>query len=173
MGFIDRISRNNAKERMISEKLKAYKFSDRVKGKPLNIVSGNFTVPLENRIMAYAGIPEYIQRAKLVDEKIIKIKADLKMRYEKLEKKFGNKQVKFNKSWEDILNCYNFQEVNELIIKHNLLYHQEANLRMDFETGEYLLGSNIWEKTPPVMRIINTGGFTFQIDSVMSRGNNL
>ena len=73
MGFIDRISRNNAKERMISEKLKAYKFSDRVKGKPLNIVSGNFTVPLENRIMAYAGIPEYIQRAKRVDEKIIKI----------------------------------------------------------------------------------------------------
>ncbi len=148
MGFIDRISKNNAKERMIGEKLESYNFSDKVKGKPLNIVSANFTVSLENKIMACAGIPEYIQRAKLVEEKITKIKADLKIRYDKLEKKLGNNHARFNKSWESILKSYNFQEVNELIEKHNMFYPLEANLRMDFDSSEYLLGSNIWEKTP-------------------------
>lgn len=148
MGFIDRISKNNAKERMIREKLDSYNFSDKVKGKPLNIVSVNFTVPLENKIMAYAGIPEYIQRAKLVDEKILKIRSDLRMKYDKLERKFGKNYVKFNKAWENILKFYNFQEVNELIEKHNLYYPIEANLSMDFESGEYMLGSNTWERTP-------------------------
>ncbi len=148
MSFIDRISRNNAKERMIREKLDSYNLSDKVKGKPLNIISVNFTVPLENKIMAYAGIPEYIQRAKLVEERIIKTKTDLKTRYEKLDKRIGYNYGKFNKSWENILKSCCFQEINQLIEKHNLLYPQEANLKMDLESGEYLLGSIVWKKTP-------------------------
>lgn len=148
MGFIDRISKNNARDRMIREKLESHTFSNKCIGKPLNIISVNFTVPLEKTIMSYAGIPEYIQRAKLVEEKITKIKSDLKLHYDKLEKKEGNNHIKFNRSWKKILESYNFQEANELINKHNLYYPQEANLRMDFDTGEYLLGSDIWRKTP-------------------------
>lgn len=148
MGFIDRISRNNARDRLIREKLESHPFSDKCIGKPLNIISVNFTVPLEKTIMSYAGIPEYIQRAKLVEEKTTKIKSDLKLQYDKLEKRVGNNRIKFNKSWENILKSYNFQDINQLIEKHNLFYPQEANLRMDFDTGEYLLGSDIWRKTP-------------------------
>lgn len=148
MGYIDRISKNNARDRMIREKLESHTFSDKRIGKPLNIVSVNFTVPLEKTIMSYAGIPEYMQRAKLVEEKIAKIKSDLKLYYDKLKKKEGNNHIKFNRSWKKMLESYNFQEVNELINKHNLFYPQEANLRMDFDTGEYLLGSDIWRKTP-------------------------
>ncbi|MCP4131016.1 MAG: hypothetical protein GY754_08560 [bacterium] len=148
MGTIDRISQKNAMDRMIGEKLESHSFSDKLKGKPLKIRSVNFTVSLEKQILAYAGVPEYMKRAKLVEEKISGIKSGLQKKYNDLDKKLGNNSVTFNKAWNDLLESYDFQAVNELIKKHNLLYPQEANLKIDPDTREYLLGSEIWEKTP-------------------------
>jgi len=148
MKIIDKISYNNAKERMIREKLESHAFSDKYKGKPLKIRQVNFTVPLEKQILSYVGVPEYVKRAKVVEEKIIKIKLDLKRQYDSLGETSGNNLDSFNNAWDSILKSYDFQEINELIEKHNLLYPQEANLRMDTNSGEYLLGSKVWKQTP-------------------------
>ncbi|MCG8702450.1 MAG: hypothetical protein MI922_30645 [Bacteroidales bacterium] len=142
-----------AKDRLIGEHLDSHEFPKELIGKPLKLHPKNFTTSTEHEIQAYVGgPPKFAIRARKIETTIEKLYQDLDHDYAELIDHYGDNPTLFAKHWNQVINSLELKKLNSLIEKHNKYYPVEAGLRLDSDTGKYMLGSTPWKEKKKITK---------------------
>jgi hypothetical protein len=106
-------------------------------GKPLSTRSRQTQRTIEG-YLATGGPPRWMERLMSVENGIRREKRALAERYERLRRELADDPAAFAERWRAIAHAQRYDELNELIRRHNAYYPIERDLPMDPRTGEYL-----------------------------------
>lgn len=157
------------RDRKTGKQLDEYDFPKELQGKALKIPQKNFNTTLDQKIRSFAGPPAYALRARKIEDSIAFIYQDLETKYAELLEAHGNDPAEFGRKWQEIIDGIDLNTLNELIEKHNEYYPIEANLRMDIETSNYMLGSTPWKAKEKITKEKLLKRFPFQLIRDSSR----
>jgi hypothetical protein len=88
-------------------------------------------------------------RLREIDQLTARAEAALAERRRELARDCADDPEAFEARWRRVAESWRFDEVNELIERHNRFFPAEARLPMDPRTGEFvLLGGDRYERTP-------------------------
>ncbi len=118
---------------------------DDLKGNPVRIPQVNFDVPLEQKMKAKCGPPPYAVRAKLIEDIIEKLEAELEKQWKNIAETYNHDPEKFERIWKAVVETLDLKKLDELIKEHNTYYPIEANLREDPDTGQLMIGATPWK----------------------------
>jgi len=107
-------------------------------GKPLSSRSRQTARTLE-AYLASGAPPRWMERLMSVENGIRREKRRLAERYERLQRELADDPEGFAARWRAVAHAQRFDELNELIRRHNAYYPIERDLPMDPRTGEYIL----------------------------------
>ena len=125
------MSNTSYRDRILAKQLEAHKFDEDIIGKPLEIPSVHFTIPLSKKIQALSGPPYYVVRARRIEQTTDQLMEDLAIEYRKMIKKFVNRPKVFSSKWKSLIEAWPLDKLNDLIENHNNYYPIEANLQID------------------------------------------
>lgn len=108
-----------------------------LRGEQLRLRLRNFTTETDGYLASLGGPPHYMVRLREIEEATAAHLADITERYERL--RASEPSSSFPAAWERELAQLRFDEVNDLIDRHNRWYPVEARLRMDPRRGDYVL----------------------------------
>ena len=108
-------------------------------GKPLPIRAR--AVPPERRCVPRrdAGPLPYMLRLREIEQLTAAHELELRDAWRALADACGEDAVQFRDAWLAVARSYAFDEVNDLIERHNRWYPAESRLPMDPRTGDYAL----------------------------------
>ena len=110
-----------------------------ITGKPLALRLRNF-VPSPEAYLASAGGPlAYMRRLREIELYIAAHEADLAASWQALADEHPGDAAAFARAWRAHPEQVRFDEVNDLIERHNRWYPVESRLPMDPRTGEHVL----------------------------------
>jgi hypothetical protein len=98
-------------------------------GRPLRRRYRNFTLDAGSHIASLGGPLPYMVRLREIARLVDQHERALAERYATTERE----------SWQQVAERWSFDEVNDLIDRHNRWYPLEARLPMDPRTGDYVL----------------------------------
>jgi hypothetical protein len=101
----------------------------------------NFTPQADNYLSALAGPPPYMQRLRQIEHATAEHLARLAEAYAEHRRDPGG--------WRALAEGWDFDDVNELIVRHNRWYPTESRLPMDPRTRDYIrVGGRRYEREP-------------------------
>ena len=133
-----------ADERRLDEDLQG----SPLRGKPLRRVLRNFRPDVAGYVASLGGPPAYMQRQREIDALVERHERELAEAWSALAAECADPAV-FARRWRGLAQLRRFDEVNELIDRHNRFFPAEARLPMDPRTGNFVLvGGDHYERRP-------------------------
>jgi hypothetical protein len=108
-------------------------------GRPLRIRARNFGQSAEAYLASAGGPLPYMLRLREIEQKTADHEAALVEAWHALADECAEDPTRFARSWRSVARHWSFDEVNDLIDRHNRWYPVESRLPMDPRTGDYTL----------------------------------
>lgn len=108
-------------------------------GKPLPIRARHFRPSADAYLVATRGPLPYMLRLREIEQCIDALESSLRAAWVGLAEKCDGDGVRFRRDWIAFARAQAFDEVNDLIERHNLWYPVESRLPMDPRTGDFAL----------------------------------
>lgn len=110
-----------------------------LKGKPLPIRARAFRPTAEAYLVATRGPLPYMLRLREIEQATAELEASLEEAWYALRADCVGDPDRFGREWTARANALRFDELNDLIDRHNRWYPAESRLPMDPRTGDYAL----------------------------------
>jgi len=112
---------------------------DGLSGRPLpRRLRSPFGVSTDLYTRAGGGLPAHIRRLRKIEDETDTHVERLKVAYEALAAECAGDDGRFAGDWGALAASWSFDELNELIDRHNRWYPTEARLPMDPRTGDFV-----------------------------------
>jgi hypothetical protein len=125
----------DARQRRLAEDLE----SSPLRGAPLRRRLRNFRPAVDSYIASLGGPLPYMQRLREIERRTEDHEGRLREAWESLRAASNGDGAEFGRRWQELAEAWRFDEVNELIERHNRFFPVEARLAMDPRTGDYVL----------------------------------
>lgn len=143
-GVVDATPLEHAGERRLAEDLEG----SPLRGKPLRRRLRNFRPDVENYVASLGGPRPYMARLREIELHIERHEERLAAARDKLANG-AHDPTTFAQSWVELAQSWRFDEVNDLIERHNRFFPVESRLPMDPRTGDFVLvGGERYERRP-------------------------
>ncbi len=110
-----------------------------VTGRPLEVRPRLFKLEADSYIASLGGPLPYMTRLREIDRLTEKAERALAEHRRELAVELANDPTEFARRWREIAERWSFDEVNDLIRRHNRWYPVEARLPMDVRRRDYVL----------------------------------
>ncbi len=110
-----------------------------VTGKPLPLRLRNFRPSAEGYLASLGGPLPYMLRLREIERLTEALEQALADAHEELARACGDDEELFGRRWRAAVERWSFDEVNDLIERHNRWYPVESRLPMDPVTRDYAL----------------------------------
>ena len=110
-----------------------------LRGKPLPLRLRNFVPRADAYLAAGRGPLAYMLRLREIEQRIAAHEERLAEAWRALAETQGHDPGSFRDAWQTTAADWSFDDVNDLIERHNRWYPVEARLPMDPTTGDYSL----------------------------------
>lgn len=110
-----------------------------LRGKPLPLRLRNFIPRADAYLAASQGPRPYMLRLREIEQRTAAHEAQLGVAWRSLAETHEHEPGSFRDAWQNAAAGCCFDEVNDLIERHNRWYPVEARLPMDPRTGDYAL----------------------------------
>jgi hypothetical protein len=136
--------RTQAADRLLHEDLTG----SPLKGKPLRRVLRNFRPDVASHVGALGGPLPYMQRLGEIERLTAEHERELADEWLALADEVSD-PAEFARAWRAAAERRRFDEVNDLIGRHNRFFPIEARLRMDPRTGDFVrIGGRHYHRRP-------------------------
>lgn len=108
-------------------------------GKPLRLRLRHFRSSAESYLVSAGGPLPYMLRLREIEVQTAAHQAALEDAWRRLAGECPGDSRRFTRRWRSTARNWRFEEVNELIDRHNRWYPVESRLPMDPRTGDYAL----------------------------------
>ena len=108
-------------------------------GKPLPIRARHFRPSADAYLLATRGPLPYMLRLREIEQRTEALESSLRAAWLALADECGDDDARFRLRWEATARSQAFDEVNDLIGRHNRWYPVESRLPMDPRRGDYAL----------------------------------
>jgi hypothetical protein len=108
-----------------------------LKGRPLRRRLRNFRPAVDAYVSSQGGPLPYMQRLRVIEAETAEHETRLAAAWQTLADECEGDE--FSRRWRAVARRWNFDEVNDLIERHNRWFPVEARLPMDPRTGDYVL----------------------------------
>jgi hypothetical protein len=95
-------------------------------------------VELDRYLPALGGPLPYMQRLRRIEDEIAAHERALGEAWRALAHEYRGDPADFRRGWTGLATSWRFDEVNELIARHNAYYPAEARLPMDPRSGDFV-----------------------------------
>ena len=109
------------------------------RGKPLRLRALNFRPAADSYLAAARGPLAYMVRLHVIESLTAEHEERLAEAWETLAREAGGDDERFAHEWNEVARRWSFDEVNDLIARHNRWYPVESRLPMDPERGDFAL----------------------------------
>lgn len=110
-----------------------------LRGRPLPIRARHSRPSAETYLLATRGPLPYMLRLREIEQRTEAHEAELHEEWFALAAENGHDPQAFSDAWRSYAAAVAFDEVNDLIERHNLWYPAESRLPMDPRSGDYAL----------------------------------
>jgi hypothetical protein len=110
-----------------------------VRGRPLSLRITNFRPAADSYLAAARGPLVYMLRLHDIETKTAEHEERLEEAWRALALACRTDVVRFGREWREVAAHWPFDEVNDLIERHNRWYPTESRLPMDPRTGDFAL----------------------------------
>ena len=110
-----------------------------LRGRPIPRRLRNFRPDVANYVVSLGGPRPYMERLREIEVLVEQHEERLAAAHDELAMECGGDREAFARRWRALAERWRFDEVNELIERHNRWYPVESRLRMDPRTGDYAL----------------------------------
>jgi hypothetical protein len=125
---------DRAKQRNLAEDLEG----SPLRGRPLRRRLRNFRPAADSYVASLGGPLPYMQRLREIDVRLEQHRQRLQTAWDELRAE-SDSQPTFARRWRELADSWRFDEVNDLIDRHNRYYPTESRLPMDPCTGDFVL----------------------------------
>jgi hypothetical protein len=108
-------------------------------GKPLPVRARAFRPTAEAYLVATRGPLPYMLRLREIERGTAEAEGSLQVAWEGLAVECAADPIRFHREWAARAQTLRFDELNDLIDRHNRWYPAESRLPMDPRTGDYAL----------------------------------
>jgi hypothetical protein len=108
-------------------------------GKPLPVRARHFRPTADAYLVATRGPLPYMLRLREIEQRTESHESDLRAAWHALADDCASEPARFRDEWGARAACEVFDEVNDLIDRHNRWYPAESRLPMDPTRGDYAL----------------------------------
>jgi hypothetical protein len=108
-------------------------------GKPLPIRARHFRPTADAYLVATRGPLPYMLRLREIEQHTAELEAALREDWHELASECAGDAGRFHREWAARVAAQSFDEVNDLIDRHNRWYPAESRLPMDPRTGDHAL----------------------------------
>ena len=126
-----------ARERSLAEDLA----TSPLRGRRLRQRLRNFRPPVDTYVASLGGPLPYMQRLREIELQIAAHERRLHEAHAECAAEAGGDESRFAAAWLAAAAAWRFDEVNELIDRHNRFFPVESRLPMDPRTGDFVLVS--------------------------------
>jgi hypothetical protein len=110
-----------------------------LRGQPLRRRLRNFRPAVDSYVASLGGPLPYMQRLREIELRVGEHERRLGQLWQELRDAFATDAERFATRWRDVAARWSFDEVNDLIARHNRFFPAESRLPMDPATGDYVL----------------------------------
>ena len=110
-----------------------------LKGKPLPVRARAFRPTAEAYLVATRGPLPYMLRLRAIEQGAEDLQSSLEGAWASLRAECGDDEDRFRREWTSRVAALRFDDLNDLIDRHNRWYPAESRLPMDPRTGDYAL----------------------------------
>jgi len=110
-----------------------------LRGKPLPIRARAFRPSAEAYLVATRGPLPYMLRLREIEQRVAAAEESLRERWETLARDYDRDPDGFRRAWIATVEAWSFDELNDLVDRHNRWYPVESRLPMDPRRGDYAL----------------------------------
>ena len=108
-------------------------------GRPLPVRARHFRPSAEAYLVATRGPLPYMLRLRAIEQSVDEHTSKLRADWLELARELAAEPLRFRREWLARATAESFDEVNDLIDRHNRWYPAESRLPMDPRTGDYAL----------------------------------
>jgi hypothetical protein len=108
-------------------------------GRPLPIRARHFRPSAEAYLVATRGPLPYMLRLREIEQRTAAVQEVLRGAWEALARDCEGDAERFRREWMAAAEAWSFNEVNDLVERHNRWYPVESRLPMDPRRGDYAL----------------------------------
>lgn len=119
-------------------------------GKPLPLRAGGLRPSAETYLVATRGPLPYMLRLREIERLTIEHEEALRATWRDLAADCDGDHARFRRRWSATARGIAFDEVNDLIDRHNRWYPVESGLAMDPRRGDYVLVNGRDYRLPPL-----------------------
>jgi hypothetical protein len=134
-GVADPGALENGDSRRLAEDLE----DSPLRGQPLRRRLRNFRPAVENYLASLSGPRPYMQRLNEIEQATERHEQRLAEAWDALTEESSADPDGFARRWRRIVERWRFDDVNDLIERHNRFYPVESRLPMDPRTGDFVL----------------------------------
>ena len=127
------------RDRAEREALEADLEGSPVAGRPLRRRLRNFRPGADAALRALGGPLAWMRRLRSIEALIEMHEARLREAWDELRAEYPDDDVAFARAWRELAESWRFQDVNDLIDRHNRHFPTEARLPMNPRTGDFVL----------------------------------
>jgi hypothetical protein len=120
------------------------------RGKPIELRLRNFRPRADSYLAAARGPLHYMLRLHDIERRTEALEEQLRETWRTLAAACEGHPAAFARRWRATVREVDFQEVNDLIERHNRWYPAESRLAMDPRTGDYALVNGRDYRLPPL-----------------------
>ena len=154
------------RERRLREALEADLAGSPVKGRPIRRRLRNFRPTEQTYLAALGGPLPWMRRLRQIEDALDQHERRLEEAWRELATESADDAEAFAEGWRAIADAWSFDEVNDLIDRHNRFFPAEARLPMDPRTRDFVLVNGkpyrreplgaawILERFPPELELI-------------------
>ena len=119
-------------------------------GKPLPLRLRHFRSSAEAYLASAGGPLPYMLRLRSIEQQTAEQEEALADAWHALADECDGDAARFSRRWRSAARRFSFDEINDLIVRHNRWYPIESNLPMDPRTGDFVLVSGRDYRLPPL-----------------------
>ena len=108
-------------------------------GKPLPVRARHFRPSAEAYLVATRGPLPYMLRLREIEQRTAEVESSVRSAWEATADECGGDAERFRRLWADRARSWPFDELNDLVERHNRWYPAESRLPMDPRRGDYAL----------------------------------
>jgi hypothetical protein len=126
-------------ERIAREKLERDLEGSPLAGRPLRKRLRNFRPAVDGYVVSLGGPLPYMVRLREIEEQTAEHERRLRDAWRSLAAACGGDGARFEREWRRQAERWSFDEVNDLIARHNRFYPVESRLPMDVRRRDFAL----------------------------------
>jgi hypothetical protein len=108
-------------------------------GKPLPVRARHFRPSAEAYLVATRGPLPYMLRLREIEQRAAAAEESLRQAWETVAREYEGDAGRFRDAWTVAAASWSFDELNDLVDRHNRWYPVESRLPMDPRRGDYAL----------------------------------